>query len=49
MAGIFKEGEEILVVVSKIENGKVGLSIKQADPQFAEKRGLKPPTLPTQK
>jgi polyribonucleotide nucleotidyltransferase len=44
--GIFKEGEQIPAVISKIENGKIGLSIKQADPSFAEKRGIKPPERP---
>lgn len=43
VAGIFKEGEVIEVVISKVENGKIGLSIKQIDPDFAEKRGLKAP------
>ena len=41
--GVLSEGEEVPVVVSKIENGKIGLSIKQADPKFAEKKGLTPP------
>lgn len=41
MQGIFTEGEEVPAVVSKIESGKIGLSIKQADPSFAEKKGLK--------
>jgi polyribonucleotide nucleotidyltransferase len=41
MDGILKEGEVVSVVVSKVEEGKIGLSIKQADPAFAEKRGLK--------
>ncbi len=41
--GILKEGERVTVVVSKVEDGKIGLSIKQADPSFAEKRGVKPP------
>lgn len=40
--GLLKEGETVSVIVSKVENGKIGLSIKQADPNFAEKRGLKP-------
>lgn len=40
--GILKEGEKVTVVVSKTDKGKLGLSIKQADPDFAEKRGLKP-------
>ncbi len=43
VVGIFKEGDVVPVVVSKVENGKIGLSVKQADPNFAEKRGIKPP------
>ena len=43
MDGIFKEGETVPAVVSKVEEGKIGLSIKQIDPDFAEKRGIKPP------
>lgn len=43
VAGIFTEGEEISVVISKVENGKIGLSIKQADPDFAAKRGITQP------
>lgn len=39
--GILKEGEVVEAIVSKVEDGKIGLSIKQADPTFAEKRGLK--------
>ena len=44
--GILKEGEVVSVVVSKVEDGKIGLSIKQADPDFAEKRGLRKPERP---
>lgn len=44
VTGIFKEGEVLEVVVAKVENGKIGLSIKQADPEFANKRGIKQPT-----
>lgn len=50
--GVLKEGETVPVVISKVEEGKIGLSIKQADPEFAEKRGLKPsqkPERPSQK
>lgn len=43
MDGILKEGEVVPVVVSKVEEGKIGLSIKQVDPEFATKRGIKPP------
>jgi polyribonucleotide nucleotidyltransferase len=45
--GILKEGERVSVVVSKVDDGKIGLSIKQADPEFAEKRGLLPPGKPS--
>ena len=40
--GIFKLGDVVPTVVSKVEEGKIGLSIKQADPDFATKKGLKP-------
>lgn len=40
--GILQVGETVPVVVAKVENGKIGLSIKQADPEFAQKRGLQP-------
>jgi predicted RNA-binding protein with RPS1 domain len=46
--GILKEGEVVSVIVSKVEDGKIGLSIKQAEPEFAEKRGLKAPEKPKQ-
>ena len=38
--GVLIVGETVPVIVSKIEEGKIGLSIKQADPEFASKRGL---------
>ncbi len=41
--GLLKVGEVVPVVVSKIEEGKIGLSIKKADPDFAEKKGIKAP------
>lgn len=41
--GILAVGETVPVIVSKIEEGKIGLSIKKADPDFAEKKGIKPP------
>lgn len=43
MDGILKEGEEISAVVSKVDDGKIGLSIKKVDPEFAQKRGVTPP------
>lgn len=43
MDGVLKEGETVQVVISKVDNGKIGLSIKQADPDFAKKRGLTAP------
>ncbi len=42
--GILKVGEVVNVIVTKIEDGKVGLSIKKVDPDFAQRRGLTPPT-----
>ena len=42
MEGVLKEGEVVTVIVSKVEDGKLGLSIKQIDPEFAARRGLKP-------
>lgn len=41
--GILAVGETVPVIISKIEEGKIGLSIKKADPDFAEKKGIKPP------
>jgi len=41
MDGILKEGETVSVVVSKVEDGKIGLSIKKANPNFATERGIK--------
>jgi polyribonucleotide nucleotidyltransferase len=40
LEGILKEGDVVPVIISKVENGKIGLSIKQADPSFAEKHGF---------
>lgn len=42
MDGVLAEGDTVPVVVAKVEDGKIGLSIKQADPDFAERKGLKP-------
>ncbi len=40
---IVKEGEVVPVVVKEVgDNGKISLSIKLADPQFAEKKGVSP-------
>ena len=43
VADIVSDGETVPVVISKIEHGKIGLSIKQADPEFATKKGIVPP------
>lgn len=37
-------GETVPVVVIKVENGKIGLSIKQRNPEFAKQKGIMPPT-----
>lgn len=41
MDGIFTEGEQVQVEVIKVDDGKIGLSIKKINPTFAEERGLK--------
>lgn len=46
VAGIFEEGETVPAIISKIEGGKIGLSIKQIDPDFAARKGLKAPQRP---
>lgn len=38
--GLLKEGDVVTVLVSKVEDGKIGLSIKQADPDFAQRKGI---------
>lgn len=43
MDGVLAEGDVVPTVVSKIEDGKIGLSIKKADAEWAVKRGLTPP------
>lgn len=40
MDGIFSVGDVVPVVISKVENGKIGLSIKRADKNWAEKNGI---------
>jgi len=37
-----KEGEEVPVLIIKVDNGKIGLSIKQVDADFAKNKGLLP-------
>lgn len=41
--GLLAVGDVVPVVVSKVEDGKIGLSIKQADPDFAETKGIMKP------
>lgn len=43
LEGVLTVGETVPVLVSKLDEGKIGLSIKQADPEFAGKRGLTQP------
>ncbi len=38
---ILNVGDLVPVVVSKVEDGKIGLSIKQRDPDFAKRKGAK--------
>jgi len=43
---VLKVGDIVPVSVSKIENGKVGLSIKAVDPDYAKNKGATPPAKP---
>ena len=43
VADVVKEGEVVPIVVKEIdEKGRINLSIKDADPEFASKKGIKP-------
>ena len=41
--GILSVGDRVKVVISKVEDGKVGASIKKVDPDWGTKKGLKAP------
>jgi len=43
VAAILSTGDVVPVVVSKVENGKIGLSIAKRDATWAEAHGAKPP------
>ncbi len=43
--GVLTVGETVMVVVCKVEDGKIGLSIKQQNPNFASEKGLTAPTV----
>jgi polyribonucleotide nucleotidyltransferase len=43
VAGLLEEGERVQVVVDKVEKGKIGLSIKKINPDFAAHKGFKNP------
>ncbi|MFN3188263.1 MAG: polyribonucleotide nucleotidyltransferase [Candidatus Paceibacteria bacterium] len=38
--GLLTEGEKIKVAIMKIEDGKIGLSIKKVDPEFVTRKGI---------
>jgi polyribonucleotide nucleotidyltransferase len=40
--GILAEGDTVSVTVVKIEEGKIGLSIKRNDPEWAARKGINP-------
>ncbi|MEK7066334.1 MAG: S1 RNA-binding domain-containing protein [Patescibacteria group bacterium] len=45
---VLKEGEIVPVIVKEIDDkGRISLSIKMADKDFTEKKGIKPPTGPS--
>jgi polyribonucleotide nucleotidyltransferase len=41
--GILAVGDTVKVIVSKVEDGKIGVSLKKVDPDFANRKGLKAP------
>ncbi len=42
---VLTEGEVVPVIIKELgDNGKIGLSIKKIDPEFAAKKGVTPPT-----
>lgn len=41
--GVLKVGDQVRVIISKIEDGKIGLSIKKLDPDWGTSHGLTPP------
>jgi len=43
VSDVLEEGETVDVVISKVDNGKIGLSIKQINPDFAANKGLSDP------
>jgi polyribonucleotide nucleotidyltransferase len=42
LEGLLSEGDVVSVIVSKVENGKIGLSIKQVNADFAKDKGVAP-------
>ncbi len=40
---VLSKGEKVEVVITKVEDGKIGLSIKQINPDFAEHKGVHAP------
>lgn len=42
MDGVLSEGESVRVAISKVDDGKIGLSIKKIDPDFATRKGITP-------
>jgi len=42
LEGILTVGDVVPVVVSKVEHGKIGLSIKQVNPDFTKEKGVVP-------
>ncbi len=41
--GILNVGDHVKVIISKVEDGKVGASIKKVDPDWGTRKGLKAP------
>jgi polyribonucleotide nucleotidyltransferase len=44
--GVLTIGDTVTVSVTKVEDGKVGVSLKKVDPEWGSRRGLSKPTTP---
>ncbi len=47
MDGVLSVGDIVPVVIKEVDGDKLSLSIKKRDPQFAERKGIKPSAAPT--
>lgn len=43
VSDVLETGESVKVIITKVDNGKIGLSIKAIQPEFATNKGILPP------